>query len=128
MKRLTLMSLQMTGGIGRKSLSNFYRDHFIFNNPDDTSLELISRTIGIDRVIDEFIFKFTHDRVVDTLLVLFAFTPGFDCYPPSSSLQSTIYSSAFLHKPPTYLYVSTIMKSNLSSPQYTWNPANRTQN
>lgn len=57
----------MTGGIGRKALSAFYRDHFIFSNPADTELELISRTVGIDRVVDEFIFKFTHDTVVDWL-------------------------------------------------------------
>jgi carboxymethylenebutenolidase len=30
-------------------------------------MEMISRTIGIDRVIDEFIFKFTHDRKLDWL-------------------------------------------------------------
>lgn len=58
----------MTGGIGRERLTDFYRNHFIFNNPDDTALELISRTVGIDRVIDEFIFKFTHDKMVDWLL------------------------------------------------------------
>ncbi|KPM35213.1 hypothetical protein AK830_g11358 [Neonectria ditissima] len=58
----------MTGGIGRDRLSNFYRHHFIFQNADDTELELISRTIGIDRVIDEFIYKFTHEKPVDWLV------------------------------------------------------------
>jgi carboxymethylenebutenolidase len=58
---------QMTGGIGRKALTNFYHDHFIFNNPKDTQLELVSRTVGVDRVIDEFIFCFTHDKVIDWL-------------------------------------------------------------
>jgi carboxymethylenebutenolidase len=62
---LTIM--QMTGGIGRAALTNFYRDHFIFNNPEDTELELVSRTVGVDRVIDEFIFCFTHDKVIDWL-------------------------------------------------------------
>ncbi|KAK6439820.1 hypothetical protein LTR95_003960 [Oleoguttula sp. CCFEE 5521] len=57
----------LTGGIGRENLTAFYRDHFIFSNPADTELELISRTVGIDRVVDEFIFKFTHDTVVDWL-------------------------------------------------------------
>lgn len=56
---------QMTGGIGRASLTEFYRHHFIFNNSADTELELISRTVGIDRVVDEFIFKFTHDKEID---------------------------------------------------------------
>ncbi|CEJ60286.1 hypothetical protein PMG11_08866 [Penicillium brasilianum] len=58
----------LTGGIGRESLTNFYRHNFIFNNSDDTDLELISRTLGIDRVVDEFIFKFTHDKELDWLL------------------------------------------------------------
>jgi hypothetical protein len=26
---------QISGGIGRNLLSNFYRDHFIFNNPQE---------------------------------------------------------------------------------------------
>ncbi|KAH7192899.1 uncharacterized protein B0J16DRAFT_66797 [Fusarium flagelliforme] len=58
----------LTGGVGRASLTNFYRDNFIFLNSVDTELELTSRTVGIDRVIDEFIYKFTHDRTIDWLL------------------------------------------------------------
>lgn len=58
----------LTGGIGRAPLSDFYAHHFIFKNPADTELELISRTVGIDRVIDEFIFKFKHDSVIDWLI------------------------------------------------------------
>lgn len=60
---------KMTGGIGRARLSNFYLNHFIFNNPDDTALELISRTVGIDRVVDEFIFSLTHNKEIDWLWV-----------------------------------------------------------
>ncbi|ROV95727.1 hypothetical protein VMCG_07623 [Cytospora schulzeri] len=58
----------MTGGIGRTKLSHFYQHNFIFNNSADAELELISRIIGIDRVVDEFIFKFTHDQVIDWIL------------------------------------------------------------
>ncbi|KAL2811094.1 hypothetical protein BJX63DRAFT_433654 [Aspergillus granulosus] len=58
----------LTGGIGREKLTDFYRHHFIFNNPDDTNLELISRTIGVDRVVDEFIYSFTHTKEVDWIL------------------------------------------------------------
>lgn len=64
---LYLFDEQMTGGIGRDRLSTFYRDNFIFNNSADTELDLLSRTIGIDRVVDEFIFKFTHDQELDWL-------------------------------------------------------------
>ncbi|RFU30473.1 hypothetical protein B7463_g5875, partial [Scytalidium lignicola] len=58
----------ITGGIGRQNLTSFYANHFIFNNPDDTELNLVSRTVGIDRVVDEFIFTFTHDKMVDWLI------------------------------------------------------------
>lgn len=69
-KLLLTSGFQLTGGIGRKELSEFYRDHFIFSNPADTELELISRTVGIDRVVDEFIFKCTHDSRIDWLSVV----------------------------------------------------------
>ncbi|KAF7354940.1 hypothetical protein MSAN_01408900 [Mycena sanguinolenta] len=58
----------LAGGIGRKQLSAFYRDHFVFSNPKDTSLQTISRTVGSDRVVDEFIFNATHDKQIDWLL------------------------------------------------------------
>ncbi|KAE8371652.1 hypothetical protein BDV26DRAFT_302589 [Aspergillus bertholletiae] len=58
----------LTGGIGRENLTNFYEHNFIFNNSEDTDIELISRTLGIDRVVDEFIFKFTHDKELDWLI------------------------------------------------------------
>ncbi|PLN74943.1 hypothetical protein BDW42DRAFT_181499 [Aspergillus taichungensis] len=58
----------LTGGVGRDRLSKFYLNHFIFNNPDDTALELISRTVGVDRVVDEFIFCLTHNKQVDWLI------------------------------------------------------------
>ncbi|KAJ7762802.1 NTF2-like protein [Mycena maculata] len=58
----------LAGGIGRKQLSAFYRDHFIFNNPKDTRMETISRTVGSDRVVDEFIMHATHDKQIDWLL------------------------------------------------------------
>lgn len=58
----------MTGGIGRKELTEFYTNNFIYSNPDGTELELISRTVGIDRIVDEFIFKLQHTKTVDWLL------------------------------------------------------------
>lgn len=58
----------MTGGIGREELTAFYTNHFIYSNPEGTELELISRTIGVDRIVDEFIFKLEHNRMVDWLI------------------------------------------------------------
>ncbi|PYH80561.1 LEA domain protein [Aspergillus uvarum CBS 121591] len=58
----------LTGGIGRESLTHCYRHNFIFNNSADTEIELISRSLGIDRVIDVFIFKFAHEWELDWLI------------------------------------------------------------
>ncbi|KXJ90057.1 hypothetical protein Micbo1qcDRAFT_234724 [Microdochium bolleyi] len=57
----------LTGGIGRQELTAFYRDHFIFKNPDDIETVLLSRSMGIDRVIDEQLFKCTHNTQIDWL-------------------------------------------------------------
>ena len=58
----------MTGGVGRKDLHRFYKNHFVDANPDDTQLIPVSRTIGSDRLVDEMIFSFTHDREIDWML------------------------------------------------------------
>lgn len=57
----------LTGGVGRAALTAFYRDHFIHSNAADAGLELVSRTVGVDRVVDEFLFGCTHEREVDWL-------------------------------------------------------------
>ncbi|KAG6833617.1 hypothetical protein H0H87_004244 [Tephrocybe sp. NHM501043] len=64
----TMGTMVMTGGVGREALTAFYRDHFIFSNPPDAAMQPVSRTVGPDRVVDEFIYSFTHDRMVDWLL------------------------------------------------------------
>jgi carboxymethylenebutenolidase len=58
----------MTGGYGYKDLHRFYLNHFVHGNPADTRLVPISRTVGADRVVDEMLFCFTHDREIDWLL------------------------------------------------------------
>jgi carboxymethylenebutenolidase len=58
----------MTGGVGFRELSRFYQHHFVNSNPADTRLVPISRTIGADRVVDEMLFCFTHDREIDWML------------------------------------------------------------
>jgi carboxymethylenebutenolidase len=58
----------MTGGVGHRDLSRFYRHHFIPTTPADTKLIPISRTIGADRVVDEMLFCFTHDIEIDWML------------------------------------------------------------
>ena len=58
----------MTGGTGYDDLLRFYRHHFISQMPKDTNMIPVSRTIGADRVVDEMIFRFTHDQEIDWML------------------------------------------------------------
>ena len=58
----------MTGGVGHDELLRFYANHFIPKTPADTRLVPVSRTVGADRVVDEFLFCFTHDIEIDWML------------------------------------------------------------
>lgn len=58
----------LTGGIGQKDLFLFYRDYFIPSNPPSTAMKLVSRTIGVDRVVDEMVFSFEHTQPVPWML------------------------------------------------------------
>lgn len=58
----------MTGGRGSAEMIEFYGKHFIPKMPADTTLRLLSRTVGNQRVIDEFVFAFTHDVEMDWML------------------------------------------------------------
>jgi carboxymethylenebutenolidase len=51
----------MTGGRGCDEMLEFYGKYFIPQMPADTALRLLARTVGKDRLIDEFVFSFTHD-------------------------------------------------------------------
>jgi carboxymethylenebutenolidase len=58
----------MTGGSSAQSVRFFYSEHFINQIPKDAKVTPISRTIGKDQVVDEFILSFTHDTQWDYLL------------------------------------------------------------
>ncbi len=58
----------MTGGVGHDELKRFYKYHFIGVNPPDFRLTPISRTIGVDRLVDEFVVHFTHTTEIDWML------------------------------------------------------------
>lgn len=51
----------LTGGVGREAVRRFYTTYFIGRHPEDTRVQLISRTVGTDRIVDELIHTFTHD-------------------------------------------------------------------
>jgi len=58
----------MTGGYGREALRRFYQEDFISAMPADTSIQLVARTLGRDRLVDEIIFSFTHTAEMPWML------------------------------------------------------------
>ena len=58
----------MTGGFGGQGVRRFYSEHFINQIPKDAKVTPISRTIGKEQVVDEFVLSFTHDTQWDYLL------------------------------------------------------------
>lgn len=58
----------MTGGYGRDALRRFYAEDFIPLMPSDTSIRLVSRTLGQDQLVDEMIFSFTHSEEMPWML------------------------------------------------------------
>ena len=58
----------MNGGFGGKGVRRFYSEHFVNQIPKDATVTPISRTIGKDQVVDEFILSFTHDTQWDYIL------------------------------------------------------------
>jgi carboxymethylenebutenolidase len=58
----------LTGGTGRAEVERFYRDHFVGHWPDDVDVNSVSRTVGQNRVVDELIVSFAHDREMRVFL------------------------------------------------------------
>ena len=58
----------LTGGLGHNQLREFYSRHFIPKMPPDTEIVPISRTLGVERLVDEMIFRFTHTLEMDWML------------------------------------------------------------
>ena len=58
----------LTGGAGKAQLQEFYGHSFIPQMPPDTDNQLLSRTVGADRIVDELLFRFTHTIPMDWLL------------------------------------------------------------
>jgi carboxymethylenebutenolidase len=58
----------MTGGYGHEALRRFYQEDFISPMPADTSIQLVARTLGQDRLVDEIVFSFTHTAEMPWML------------------------------------------------------------
>jgi carboxymethylenebutenolidase len=58
----------LTGADGGEAVRRFYSSEFVGHTPADAVLHPIARTVSGDRVIDEFILEFTHDREIPFML------------------------------------------------------------
>lgn len=58
----------MTGGIGQEQLFRFYNDYFIPRGPPSLTFKLLSRTLGVDRVVDEMLMSFKHTDEIPWVL------------------------------------------------------------
>ncbi|MBO0863153.1 MAG: dienelactone hydrolase family protein [Chloracidobacterium sp.] len=58
----------LTGGVGRGELREFYSKRFIPQMPPDTAMTPVSRIVGVDRLVDEMVFEFTHTIRMDWML------------------------------------------------------------
>ncbi|KAF2120043.1 hypothetical protein BDV96DRAFT_486203 [Lophiotrema nucula] len=58
----------MTGGIGQDELKRFYKDYFLPSSPPSFHMRLLSRTIGVDRIVDELYINFKHTTQMPWIL------------------------------------------------------------
>src|SRR6516164_11722034 len=49
-----------TGGVGRAGVHQFYANQMLPNLPPDLELVSLSRIFGDDRIVEEFVIRFTH--------------------------------------------------------------------
>jgi hypothetical protein len=58
----------LQGGVGRKKLEEFYREFFVPSLVEDFKIRLVSRTMGVERIVDEMVVSFTHSDEIDWIL------------------------------------------------------------
>ena len=74
----------LTGGSGFDELSRFYRDYFLKNHPPSFHMRLISRTVGVDRIVDELYIQFKHTTSMPWVL---------PCVPPTNKKVEIVVMS-----------------------------------
>ena len=57
-----------TGGSGRAGVREFYANQFLPNIPPDFELTSLWQTFGNDRIVEEFVIRFTHTLEMDWML------------------------------------------------------------
>ncbi len=59
----------MTGGAGYEDVRHFYANHLVGKFlPPDAEVTTLSRTFGIDQLVEESVARFTHTMMMDSLL------------------------------------------------------------
>ncbi|KAI1548716.1 AhpC Peroxiredoxin [Pyrenophora tritici-repentis] len=58
----------LQGGVGRRKLAEFYGEFFVPSLVPDFEIRLVSRTMGVNRIVDEMVVSFTHSDEVDWIL------------------------------------------------------------
>jgi carboxymethylenebutenolidase len=53
------------GGMGRIGVREFYAGQFLPHIPPDFDLDSLSQTFGEDRIVEEFVIRFTHTLDMD---------------------------------------------------------------
>jgi carboxymethylenebutenolidase len=57
-----------TGGAGRAAVREFYANEFLPYIPPDFELQPVSQVFGKDRIVEEFVVRFTHTLAMDWML------------------------------------------------------------
>ena len=57
-----------TGGAGRTEVHRFYAEQMLPNLPPDLELVSLSQIVGDDRIVEEFVIRFTHTLRMDWML------------------------------------------------------------
>jgi carboxymethylenebutenolidase len=57
-----------TGGVGRAEVHRFYAEQMLPNLPPDLELVSLSQILGEDRIVEEFVIRFTHTLQMDWMI------------------------------------------------------------
>jgi len=57
-----------TGGTGKEGVRDFYANHFLPYIPPDMDMVTVSESSGQDRIVGEYVLRFTHTLNMDWLL------------------------------------------------------------
>jgi carboxymethylenebutenolidase len=57
-----------TGGVGRAGVHEFYANQFLPNIPPDIELSSLSQIFSNDRIVEEFVVRFTHTLTMGWML------------------------------------------------------------